>query len=989
METKLKKTILLGVLLLMTPLVIGLSSKDGPEYIPQFKPKGYIGKAAINFVWEINKTGLERNTNIYYEILNQTSTKFCIGFHNIEEYKQDLILGNHDFKKIPLNKLSTENGLIIKQSNIDISKLKDNEEFCFNVEYPELKEGLTFKVGFMSVLIDGSAVTTANQYNSNENIVRSSDNNLYVAYEGLGDDLAFGNSSNGGLSWSNKDLDTSAHSNIGIVLNSSDDIFVYARYDTLGSAISEISSNGGVSFSRSTIKSSVGTISCVSDSSDFHCCLTTGGVLEYANKSSGWAMVELADANDDIDYCDIEVDDSNNVWVVGTGTDQDDLDLFVRNASGWQSRIQLHPNVENWHPSIALDQNNDAWIAYNRVGDLDVINISLNNLANWTQFDVDDSGYAPDIFVVDNKVHILYCSFSRTCSSSSIDWANSTMGKDWTTRILGSGYFPSSAQTRNPTSNNPVNNFSFTYADASSDYYYDYNFTGFEGADSKFPVVNLENPTYAKNYSHSQIVNFNCSASDDSSVSNVSLYWNHSGSWVLNETNTSGINGTYIFDIKITKVGDFVWNCESCDTLGNCGFNTTNYTFSLHNYSVDFIDPLTIRTLSVVSNQNVSLNFTIQKDGVNLTSVDNITSFLNVTFDNTFVNIRSGDGGCEGTLDCTSFTTEASCENCSQCNWTVSSQANIEVLYDDFDRNGDGADNWILQTWAEYSSATYCVNDDDDDCVYEGHSQNSNIIYRTNLSMGGCINGTAWVSGTFYDYGADSGENLNMYLNGDGSDTFPYLTQISDGNGAGKQNFNHTITDETLLTDTFRILFQTQNLDSSEYYFLDDIRIHCTNATYSCSNTPSGACSSCSDAECSTNCSAAGCSIGSANQFNFLTNYFQLNATAANFASGKKDVKINISIDGLVINTTELDAVDYGSVSTPCNCTFPTSCSNNKVINFSCSCNTTSYSCANIVSYVGSGPWMINATVNVSSFGTRSAGQNRFFGSLARVFRRG
>ena len=73
-----------------------------------------------------------------------------------------------------------------------------------------------------------------------------------------------------------------------------------------------------------------------------------------------------------------------------------------------------------------------------------------------------------------------------------------------------------------------------------------------------------------------------CSVSDDVSIANVSLYGNWTEEWVLNETNSSGMNDVNYSFSKSFSDGTYIWNCLACDNAGNClSYNVENYTFSI------------------------------------------------------------------------------------------------------------------------------------------------------------------------------------------------------------------------------------------------------------------------------------------------------------------------------------------------------------------------------------------------------------------------
>jgi hypothetical protein len=97
--------------------------------------------------------------------------------------------------------------------------------------------------------------------------------------------------------------------------------------------------------------------------------------------------------------------------------------------------------------------------------------------------------------------------------------------------------------------------------------------------DASIITTLLNSPEDEEGFS-STSVSFNCSFTSSYGGGNVSLYGNGSGSWVLNETkNLSGFSNstTFIKSLSANKV--YLWNCYSCDVLGNCNLSSSNGTF--------------------------------------------------------------------------------------------------------------------------------------------------------------------------------------------------------------------------------------------------------------------------------------------------------------------------------------------------------------------------------------------------------------------------
>lgn len=99
--------------------------------------------------------------------------------------------------------------------------------------------------------------------------------------------------------------------------------------------------------------------------------------------------------------------------------------------------------------------------------------------------------------------------------------------------------------------------------------------------DTTAPVVTLNLPVDNYN-SSSQDITFNGTVSDNVDIANVSLYGNWTGIWLLNETNSSGINNVdYIFTKTISSGLGYIWNYYACDSLNNCNFSAANRTFNI------------------------------------------------------------------------------------------------------------------------------------------------------------------------------------------------------------------------------------------------------------------------------------------------------------------------------------------------------------------------------------------------------------------------
>ncbi|GAI74887.1 unnamed protein product, partial [marine sediment metagenome] len=123
------------------------------------------------------------------------------------------------------------------------------------------------------------------------------------------------------------------------------------------------------------------------------------------------------------------------------------------------------------------------------------------------------------------------------------------------------------------------------------------------------PTLTLNSPVDYYNSSSTNI-QFNCTADEDINLVNVSLYGNWTGSWLLNETNSTPVNNAPVIFDKTISDGIYVWNCYACDNISQCSFASANYTFSVDTVYPNFTsyarEPTTPN-----EDQSVQVNVTI------------------------------------------------------------------------------------------------------------------------------------------------------------------------------------------------------------------------------------------------------------------------------------------------------------------------------------------------------------------------------------------
>ena len=160
-----------------------------------------------------------------------------------------------------------------------------------------------------------------------------------------------------------------------------------------------------------------------------------------------------------------------------------------------------------------------------------------------------------------------------------------------------------------------IQNVSFTI-DASPSIYFGAEINGDE-----LPIVTLNAPVNALN-STNQTILFNCTASDNINLMNVTLKINNTN----NGTNTSGINNTaYLFSRTLAD-GFYNWSCTGTDNISQSTTPTARI-FSIN--TTPFIEFLTPPTL--IDHANITQEYIPMKVNISTLYFKNITYYLENT----------------------------------------------------------------------------------------------------------------------------------------------------------------------------------------------------------------------------------------------------------------------------------------------------------------------------------------------------------------------
>ena len=147
-------------------------------------------------------------------------------------------------------------------------------------------------------------------------------------------------------------------------------------------------------------------------------------------------------------------------------------------------------------------------------------------------------------------------------------------------------------------------------------------------------------------------ISFNCSATDDNNLVNITLYGGWDGGWHADETvNLNGISDSAIF-IKNLEGGIYLWNCLSYDNASQKDWGNLNWTININITSGNppsYYNLTERPNISIYNpNQNYEFNITwidddgigsvwIEFDHINYTSIYNLSNVYTFNINNLFL----------------------------------------------------------------------------------------------------------------------------------------------------------------------------------------------------------------------------------------------------------------------------------------------------------------------------------------------------------------
>ncbi|MBS3131731.1 hypothetical protein J4212_04830 [Candidatus Woesearchaeota archaeon] len=131
------------------------------------------------------------------------------------------------------------------------------------------------------------------------------------------------------------------------------------------------------------------------------------------------------------------------------------------------------------------------------------------------------------------------------------------------------------------------------------------------------PIVTLISPSTG-HITNSPLLLFNCSATDNTQLKNMTLFGNFDGAFAENGTNLiGGVSNNTNFSRTLGE-GQFIWNCRAYDTDNNVDWGNSNFTLT-----VDLTKP----SFNISHPANNS-NFTVGDIDFNFTVFDNFDALM-------------------------------------------------------------------------------------------------------------------------------------------------------------------------------------------------------------------------------------------------------------------------------------------------------------------------------------------------------------------------
>jgi|GEM_PF-963978 len=316
------------------------------------------------------------------------------------------------------------------------------------------------------------------------------------------------------------------------------------------------------------------------------------------------------------------------------------------------------------------------------------------------------------------------------------------------------------------------------------------------------PTTTLVSPAN-NNITNLSAVTFNCSATDNSGLANMTLYGNFTGAFLANGTNVlRGTSNSTTF-ARTLNDGKYLWNCLANDTDGNQDWGNSNFTLT-----VDTTKP--IINLSAPANGDA---FALASLKFNFTVTDNLASSLT----------------CNLTID----------SQVRDPNFAATNGANTSRTIGGLSQ---GDHYWNVTCWdSAYNTNTsatwnFTISDLPPNVTLvtpDNYSQNSstiNLQYNATDNNGVTL-ATLYINGSAYDNTTSVNNGSNTFTeNGLGEGRYNWTVNVSDSSNltsqatwrwfiidSTKPRINLTYPDQTFNTNLSNITFNFTATDNLDY----------------------------------------------------------------------------------------------------------------------------------------------------------------------------
>ena len=283
-------------------------------------------------------------------------------------------------------------------------------------------------------------------------------------------------------------------------------------------------------------------------------------------------------------------------------------------------------------------------------------NTSVTNCISVTQVNIcyqwwaNDSGAGPNDcdISVDANNGASYTAITTTCPGTTepgpITCTNVTSNESWScNNFFGASATGALAKSELGKTNNPARN-GYGFWDV---FYFNVSYN-VDGA----PNSTLVSPPNG-NVTTSNNVTFACNATDDIKLSNITFYWNYTGTFQANGTTAvSGTSNQTTFNRTNLNNTAILWNCQACDNRSQCSFAPANFTVTINATVADATAP-TIAVITPSPGNNSFMNSTTAVVNASVVDAQSNISVCTLNFDGSNSTMTKNGAGLSVTCNST------------------------------------------------------------------------------------------------------------------------------------------------------------------------------------------------------------------------------------------------------------------------------------------------------------------------------------------------